>query len=62
VIRPKQPHNYSVNGSPIKPDVVVVLIHDEIRINVVVDAKNHAKHIPKKDCEKLLRDMKKIEV
>ena len=62
VIRPKQPHNYSVDGPSIMPDVIVVLKYDKTEIKIVVDAKNHAKHIPEKDCRKLIRDMGQINV
>jgi hypothetical protein len=62
VARPKQPHVYSAYGSSIKPDVIIVIKYNNVMRTIVVDAKNHYKHIPKKDCEKLLRDMNQTQV
>ncbi|UJR19713.1 hypothetical protein I4U23_022847 [Adineta vaga] len=58
VYHPKQNHQPSQNGSNIRPDFMIAWSCDGVRRNTaVVDAKDYHRSVPKREYEKICRDM-----
>ena len=63
VSHPTQNHTPSQGGPSIRPDFIIAWSVDGVRRSTaIVDAKDHHGHVPKREYDKILRDMSESKV